>query len=114
LRFLVDENLGARLASHLQALGHDAVSVSERARGASDEQVLALAVKEQRILVTEDKDFGALVFRRGMAHSGLLLVRLRRSLPAQVRAAVEQAIMAAGDRLQGRFAVVREGALRLR
>jgi predicted nuclease of predicted toxin-antitoxin system len=114
LRFLVDENLGASLASHLKALGHDAVPVSERARGASDEQVLALAVKEQRILVTEDKDFGALVFRRGMPHAGLLLVRLRRSMPAQVRVAIEAAITAGGDRLQGRFAVVREGTLRLR
>jgi predicted nuclease of predicted toxin-antitoxin system len=114
LRFLIDENLGAGLAAHLRSLGHDAVSVSETARGSSDEQVLALAVKEHRILVTEDKDFGTLVYARGWPHAGILLVRLRHSLPAQVRAAVEQALSTAGDRLGSRFAVLREGGLRLR
>lgn len=44
----------------LDDLGHDAKSVSELAPHASETEVLALALAEQRILITEDKDFGEL------------------------------------------------------
>lgn len=35
---------------------------------ATDEDVLALAYREERILVTEDKDFGELVFVQRLPH----------------------------------------------
>ncbi|HXG60369.1 MAG TPA: DUF5615 family PIN-like protein [Planctomycetota bacterium] len=114
MRFLVDENLGVGLALHLRSLGHDAASVAEVARGASDEDVLALALKEERILVTEDKDFGRLVFARSLRHAGVMLLKLRHSLPTQVRKAVGEAVGTVGERLRGRFAVVGEGVVRLR
>ena len=45
-------------------LGHDVLSASEAAPRATDDELLALALAEQRILITEDKDFGELVFVR--------------------------------------------------
>ena len=48
----------------LAGLGHDVLSALEAAPGATDDELLALALAEQRILVTEDKDFGELVFVR--------------------------------------------------
>ena len=48
--------------------GHDVVSALQRDPRAADEEVLATATAERRILVTEDKDFGELVFVRGLAH----------------------------------------------
>lgn len=48
----------------LTDLGHDVLSARETAPGASDEALLALANQERRVLVTEDKDFGDLVFVR--------------------------------------------------
>ncbi len=52
----------------LTALGHDVLSASEAAPQASDEELLALALTEQRIFITEDKDFGELVFVRRLPH----------------------------------------------
>ena len=52
----------------LAGLGHDVSAVSEIAPGASDEDLLALAYNEQRVLITDDKDFGELVYRRGLRH----------------------------------------------
>lgn len=52
----------------LAEAGHDVVSALHRDPRASDEDVLAIATAERRILVTEDKDFGELVFVRGLAH----------------------------------------------
>jgi len=114
LKFLVDENLGGGLVNRLRELGHDVLWVVEVMPGSSDDDVLKLAVAQQRVLITEDKDFGSLIYGRRLNHAGVLLLRLRRSLPLDVRNNVEAAIAAAGDRLQGRFAVLREGALRLR
>ena len=48
--------------------GHDVLSAAERDPRATDEALLALAYEEQRVLVTEDKDFGELVFVRRLPH----------------------------------------------
>ena len=46
----------------LTSLGHDVTSAVEIDPKATDEEVLTLALEEQRILITEDRDFGELVF----------------------------------------------------
>ena len=69
MRFLLDVCASSRsLAAFLTDLGHDVVSVRDRDPGASDDALLALAHEENRILVTEDKDFGELVFVRRQPH----------------------------------------------
>jgi predicted nuclease of predicted toxin-antitoxin system len=50
--------------------------ISESAPSLRDPDVLALAVRERRILVTNDSDFGELVFRHGLQHTGVLFLRL--------------------------------------
>ena len=45
---------------------------SERFADAADEALLALAWREGRVLITEDNDFGALVFLRGLPHAGIV------------------------------------------
>ena len=52
----------------LTDLGHDVLSGLERDPHATDEALLALANDEQRVLITEDKDFGELVFVRRLRH----------------------------------------------
>lgn len=52
----------------LTEAGHDVVSALQRDPRAADKELLALATNERRILITEDKDFGELVFVRGLAH----------------------------------------------
>jgi len=62
VRFLDDENLPRRFAEMLRAAGHDASHVAERnLAGATDESVIALAVEERAVLVTDDADFAAML-----------------------------------------------------
>lgn len=69
MRFLLDVCAASRsMAQTLTDLGHDVLSALEVAPRASDQELLALALAEQRILVTEDKDFGELVFVRRLPH----------------------------------------------
>ena len=77
MKFLLDENIDARLLPFLQELGHDVTSVAnDWLYGLLDEDVLAMAHQERRILITNDRDFGELIFRQQLPHSGIILFRL--------------------------------------
>jgi predicted nuclease of predicted toxin-antitoxin system len=79
MRFLFDENVDLRLVAFLTNLGHDVSSIVSRPlRGCPDDAVLALATEEKRILLTNDRDFGELVFRQQLPHSGVLLTPAQR------------------------------------
>ena len=78
MRFLLDEGADARLLPHLMGLGHDVTSVAFDYRPSlADAEVLDIAHREGRVLITNDQDFGDLIFGRGQAHSGVILFRLR-------------------------------------
>jgi predicted nuclease of predicted toxin-antitoxin system len=72
LRFLVDRCAGRRLAAWLSGQGHDVLEVRALGRDPGDAALLALAATEDRVLVTIDTDFGALVYVRQQAHAGLI------------------------------------------
>jgi predicted nuclease of predicted toxin-antitoxin system len=77
MRFLLDESADLPLQAHLRAHGHEATAIAHEYPGAlDDEQVLDIAVREDRILITNDRDFGELVFRRRLEHRGIILFRL--------------------------------------
>jgi len=76
MRFLVDECTGPAVAVWLRGRNHEVFSIYEQDRGADDEAVIRRALKECWILITNDKDFGAKVYRDGRLHRGVILLRL--------------------------------------
>jgi predicted nuclease of predicted toxin-antitoxin system len=76
-RFLVDESSGKRLFIALKQNNYDVLSVAQIMPGASDPEVLEFAEKENRILITNDKDFGELIYRLNKSSSGVILLRLK-------------------------------------
>ena len=83
MRSVVDESTDARLVPHLIGLGHDATLISRSHHpGLPDEDVLAVALSEGRILLTDDRDFGELVFRLRLPNTGVIYFRLRTTLIA--------------------------------
>ncbi len=79
MKFLLDENVDYRLVSFLQKHQHDVTAIArDYLAGLSDEAVLEIAYTEQRILITNDRgDFGNLIFRYRLPHSGVILFRLK-------------------------------------
>jgi predicted nuclease of predicted toxin-antitoxin system len=68
----------------LREAGHDIVAVAEARPGASDREVLDMAVAEDRILLTLDRDFGMLVYRAGVeAPNGVILFRFVPASPEE-------------------------------
>ena len=79
MKFLFDESVELRLGSYLKVQGHDVKAIAtDYTYGVEDEEVLKIAKSEQRILITNDKDFGELVFRYHLPHTGVILLRLKR------------------------------------
>lgn len=72
MRFLLDTCAGRRLAEWLRDQGHDVVRVTDAGPDPGDVAILRRALVEGRILVTMDKDFGALVHRESLGHAGLI------------------------------------------
>lgn len=110
-RILADENLWPGAIAALQALGHDVVWIRDEAPGIDDERVLALAQTERRLLITQDKGFGDLVFARSLpANYGVILLRARRTQTDRTRELVDA--VESRDDWYGIFAVAEEGRTR--
>src|ERR1700731_250302 len=63
MRWLADECVDAALVRRLRGAGHDVIYAAEVAPGATEAQILRRANDEDRLLLTEDKDFREFVFR---------------------------------------------------
>jgi predicted nuclease of predicted toxin-antitoxin system len=113
-RFLLDESADLPLRAHLRSLGHDATAIAHEYPGALvDEDVLAIAVAEDRILITNDRDFGELVFRRQLPHRGIILFRLGdEALPIKI-AWLDHVLKVYAERLRA-FIVVNDRGVRIR
>ena len=114
VRFIVDESTGAAVVEYLRSIGHDVLAVAEAMPQAEDRDILARAANDRRILVTNDKDFGELVFRSRRAHHGVVLLRLHDESPANRVHVLKTVLGQYADRLAGHFTVATEGGVRIR
>src|SRR5271169_3448856 len=112
MRFLADENIPGDAVAEIEAAGHDIVWVRTVAPGSKDENVLAWAVREERIILTFDKDFGELAWRAGLpVSSGIVLIRL--PMPRAAEAGMPQRIHERAD-WAGHFTVIEPGRVPMR
>ncbi len=113
MNFLADESCAGPVIRALREAGHDVAAIGEVAKGAADEQVLERALNEKRILITEDRDFGELVYARGRSSAGVILVRFHTRARRAKPATVVEAVAKLGSRLQDTFTVVEPGRVRI-
>jgi predicted nuclease of predicted toxin-antitoxin system len=113
MRGIVDESTGVVVARWLRSLGHGILAISEARPRMIDEDILALAVRDDRVVVTNDKDFGDLVFRDGRPHRGVILLRLVDDRVPSKIAALERLFEELPDDIQECFVVVTERSIRV-
>lgn len=110
MRFLLDESVEYRLANWLTAHRHDATAIAhDYPHALSDRDVLDIAHREGRILLTNDRDFGDLVFRHGMPHAGVIYFRLGLSTLDVKTTRLEQLLASHHDQLDQFLVVNRQG-----
>ncbi len=76
IRIVADESIDYSIVRKLRLNGFNTLAICEANHSLLDHEVLSMAVKHKAILITEDKDFGELVYRFKMKHCGILLIRL--------------------------------------
>ncbi len=115
LRFLADENVPDAAVRALSEGGHDIVKTRNIRSGMEDAEVLDLAILENRILLTFDKDFGELARAKlkWAQVSGVILLRLPMRNPVEAAKRIALLINARSD-WPGHFSVIEEDRIRMR
>lgn len=114
MRLLADENFPGNIVQALRQEGYDVFWVRIEAPGIPDPAVLRLAQENSRILMTFDKDFGELAFRRKIpASCGIILFRITLVPLSQATQLVLSAI-ASRDDWAGHFSVIEDDRIRMR
>jgi predicted nuclease of predicted toxin-antitoxin system len=114
MKFLADENFPRPALLVLRDAGNDVRSVAEESPGLPDEGVAELCERDDRVLLRFDKDFGELVFRRGLrVGSAIVLFRLVPESPSEVLT-ILRSLMETGAIVAGVFCVVTRDRVRTR
>lgn len=115
MTFLTDQDVYASTVAFLRDLGHDVVTAAERGLSRmADAHPLAVAGTEGRVLITRDRDYGALVFTEALG-SGVVYLRMLPSTVQAVHAELGRVVTRyTASELLGAFVVVEPGQHRFR
>jgi predicted nuclease of predicted toxin-antitoxin system len=114
VNLVANEGVDRPVVERLRQNGHDVVYVAELSPGITDEEVLQQANARSAVLLTADKDFGELVFRQGLVHSGVVLLRLAGLANVTKAEIVAEVCRDRAAELIGAFSVVSPGQVRIR
>lgn len=114
MKFLADECCDAGIVSSLRKDGHDVLYIMESGQGILDESILQKAFVENRILITEDKDFGELVCSLKRPVKGVILIRIEVHKRHLKWPCLKRLINDHSSTLEGYFVVVEVGKFRFR
>ena len=62
-KLLANENFPLDSVKFLRQLGYDVCAIGENNKSITDKDVMALAHKELRLILTFDQDYGELIFK---------------------------------------------------
>lgn len=113
LHFMADECCDFAVVRALRAEGYDVFAVGEVMQHSVDRSLLELAIESDRILLTEDKDFGWLVYAGTARSAGVILIRYPGNARKQLADAVVRLIKTQADQLRGNFIVLQPGQVRI-
>lgn len=112
MRLLADLCIARLTILGLRAEGHDVLSLAEAKSNPSDREILTWAAKEERVVLTEDADFGELIFRDALAGAGVL--RLEQVNPVnQLDLARRALALHAAPLLRGAIVTARRNRIRV-
>jgi len=114
IRFLADESCDFAIVRALKSAGYDVAAVSELLPSAPDREVLRFAFAQDRILITEDSDFGEWVFAHKQSMKGVLFIRFPGNARSRLGETVLSLIEDHSRDIVGNFIVLEPGRARIR
>lgn len=113
MRFLADECCDFEIVRALRVAGYEVISVQESHKGMDDNSLIAMACQEDQIFLTEDKDFGELVFAHQRKTGGVILFRFPGSARKTIGETVVKLVEQKGEALIKKFTVVQPKRVRI-
>ena len=114
MNLLADEGVDKPIVDRLRQDGHEVAYIAEMSPGIDDDTILRQANENGALLLTLDKDFGELVFRQGLIHAGVILIRLAGLQSPTKAELVATAITTHDTKLLNTFSVISPGSIRIR
>lgn len=106
LKFLANVNIEKPIIDFLIEKGIDVVWVAEIDKRMPDIKVCEIANNEKRIILTNDKDFGEIVFLQRMVSRGIVLFRVKGQDVSVKISLIEKLLNKYADKIMGHFVVV--------
>lgn len=114
MRLLIDENISPLIGAALKSAGHDVLAAVSVCKGEPDLHVVAIAISQCRILISEDKDFGELAFRDGISPPGIIRLMLPAYRPLQKAERLIEVLNSDANSISGALVVIEPGRVRTR
>lgn len=111
---LADENIDCRIIKDLRAAGFSVISVQEDYRGIKDREILTIAKQKECIVITEDKDFGELIFSFRAVNVGVIFLRYYFLERTAIIDSLTGIIKLHGNTLRDKFTVITSKKVRIR
>jgi predicted nuclease of predicted toxin-antitoxin system len=89
---IFDENVEQHWIDVIAAQGHSCFVIRDKCPGISDNEVMEIVRSYRGLLITEDKDFGELIFSHQIPHVSVLFMRFDQPQYDQIEGFVLQAI----------------------
>lgn len=115
LKILADESVEYRIVKYLRSLNYDVNYISETTPSSEEDKILALASRESYILITNDKDFGYLIYVQKKKHKGVILLRfLNQETNFKIKFLKDPLRTFKLEEFKNKFAVISERGVRIR
>jgi predicted nuclease of predicted toxin-antitoxin system len=106
MKFIADENIPLLTVKKLREIGYDVLYISEISPGLSDSEILKIGDKENRIVITFDKDFGELIFKEKISFkAGIIFLRFVPFSPSEPASIISE-LLNREIPLQGMYSVL--------
>lgn len=113
MRLLIDESCDYSIVTYLRENGFDVTSVLEEHPGEKDKEILRKARKENRVLLTEDRDFGREIFLSEEAEVGVILLRYPFRTKSHIKKSIRKLLTRTDqEKIANSFTVVTPGDIR--
>lgn len=114
MKFLADENVERKIVETLRKRGYDVYCLADEQFSLTDEEILHKCNEGRRVLITNDKDFGELVYLEKRISSGILLLRFLTEKSEVKARFVDDFISQYENKVPQNFVVLSEKGVRIR
>jgi len=113
MKFIADENIPLKVVKRLREEGLDITSIIEIKVGMKDEEIAKLSEREKAIIITFDKDFGEIIFKKLIKPYGVILLRISPKSVDYISNFLKWLLIESKIEFERKLVVVREDKIRI-